>query len=307
MKKVVQKFLRRSSFIIPVPLLFRLGAAMRRARHRASKNRHLELPCRVLDFLCCSLSPKLVLRRISCGAEILALWVRVNDPSHYDLVNGNYETVVLQWLRNNLNPGETFWDVGANVGFYAIVAAKSLGPEGQVVAVEADPDTAKILANNFEINHLTNAHVVSAALTDTIGTVRFGRAPATGWSGIYYENAEEWVSVEALTGDALMKSLSLDQVHAIKIDVEGSEAHVLKGMAGILMQNRPRLLIEVHRTYAGVEDQVAAILDNGNFECNVLDQADATMHLAATPSRQPESAGHRRRHSFNIDLSPECK
>jgi FkbM family methyltransferase len=255
---------------------------MRRVRHRASKNGRFDLPCRILDFLCCSLSPKLILRRISCGPESFALWVRVNDPSHYDLVSGNYEAVVLDWLHGNLNSGETFWDVGANVGFYAIIGAKLVGPAGKVVAVEADPDTAKILAANFETNHLTNARVVSAALTDTIGTVRFGRAPATGWSGIYYENSQEWVNVEALTGDALMKSLSLDEVHAIKIDVEGSEAHVLRGMSEILTRAKSRLLVEVHRTHAGVEEEVAAILVNGKFECDVLDQADATMHLSAT-------------------------
>lgn len=283
MKKLVRELVRRSSSIIPAPLLFRLGATIRRARHRASKNGRLDLPCRVLDFLCCSLSPKVVLRRIPCGAEILALWVRVNDPSHYDLVNGNYETVVLDWLRRNLNSGETFWDVGANVGFYAIIAAKLVGPTGHVVGVEADPETAKIITANFEINHLANARVVSAALTDTIGTVRFGRAPATGWSGIYYEKPEEWVSVQALTGDTLMKSLGISRVHAIKIDVEGSEAHVLRGMSEILAQNKPRLLIEVHRTYAGVEEQVAGILAEGDFECDVLDKADATMHLVATP------------------------
>lgn len=297
-KKVIRGFLRHGSSMVSAPMLFEFGAALRRARHRAAKSSRLELPCRILDFLCCSLSPKLVLRRISCGSESFALWVKVNDPSHYDLVNANYEAVVLEWLCRNLNSGETFWDVGANIGIYAMLAAKLVGPTGHVIAIEADPETAKVLAANLEMNRLANVCVVSAALTDTVGPVRFGRASATGWSGIYCARPQEWISIHATTGDTLMKSTGISSVHAIKIDVEGSEAHVLRGMPEILTQSKPRLLIEVHRTYPGVEKQVAGILAEDDFECEVLDQSGATMHVVANPrqhlaARQPESASKR--------------
>jgi FkbM family methyltransferase len=284
MKKLLRKSLRRGTSAIPAAVLFWIGAVMRRLRLAMSEKSFLRFSCRVLDFLCCSLSPKVVLRHISCGTESFALWVRVNDPSHYDLVRGMYEAAVLEWLRKNLESGDTFWDVGANIGFYSILAARLVGPAGFVVAVEADPKVAEILVRNFEANQLSNARVISGAVTDHTGLVRLGRAPATGWTGLYYGKPDEWIDVPAFTGDSLLKSLGTNRVDAVKIDVEGAEACVLAGMTDVLSKMRPLLLIEVHRTHAGVEEQVSRILAACRFKCEILDRVDATMHIAAKPS-----------------------
>lgn len=284
MKTLLRKSLQTGTSVIPAPVLFWTGAAMRRLRLIISEKPFLHFSCRVLDFLCCSLSPKIVLRHISCETESFALWIRVNDPSHYDLVSGMYEAVVLEWLRKNLKPGETFWDVGANIGFYAVLAARLVGPAGFVVAVEADPKVAEILARNFEVNQLSNARVISGAITDHTGMARLGRAPATGWTGLYYEKPDEWIDVPAFTGDGLLKSLGTDRVDAVKIDVEGAEACVLAGMIEVLSKMRPLPLIEVHRTHADVEEQVSRILAACRFEFEILDRMDTTMHIAAKPS-----------------------
>lgn len=192
-----------------------------------------------------------------------------------------YEAVVLEWLRKNLKSGDTFWDIGANIGFYSVLAARLVGPAGFVVAVEADPNVAEIVTRNFEVNRLANARVISGAVTDHTGTVRLGRAPATGWTGLYYGRPDEWIDVPAFTGDSLLKSLGAEQIDAVKIDVEGAEGGVLAGMTELLSKMRPLLLIEVHRMHAGVEERVSQILAAARFEWEILDRVDATMHIAA--------------------------
>jgi FkbM family methyltransferase len=284
MKKSVRNIFRRVTWLIPAAGLFWMGAAMRRLRLALAEKPSLDFVCRVLDFLCCSLSPKIVLRSISCGGNSFVLWLRVNDPSHYDLARGAYEAVVVKWLQESLKSGDTFFDVGANVGFYAVLAAGLVGPAGLVVAVEADPNVAEILADNFRANHLTNARVVSGAVTDHAGTVRLGRAPASGWTGLYYGKPDEWINVPAFTGDGLVKSLQTGKIDAVKIDVEGAEGRVLVGMTELLAKARPYLLIEIHRTHPGVEDQVLGILAAHHFETETLDRVDATMHVAAKRS-----------------------
>ena len=240
--------------------------------------------CRTLDFLCCSLAPKWVLRRVPCGTGFCMFWLRVNDPSHYDLARGSYEPTIIAWLNENTQLGDTFLDIGANVGYYAVLAAKLVGPAGLVVAVEADPNIAQILTKNLEANHLSNARVVSGAATDFAGTVRLGRAPASGWTGLYYGNPDEWIEVPAFTVDGLFRSLGLNQINAAKLDVEGAEACVLDGMTDILTKFTPRLLIEVHRTHSGVEEHVLKVLAAHSFDAAILDCVDATMHIAATPT-----------------------
>lgn len=254
---------------------------MRRLRSTLSANRQMDFICRALDFLCCSLSPKTVLRSISCGDNSFVLWLRVNDPSHYDLARGAYEVVVAKWMHENVKVGDVFLDIGANIGFFSVLAAKLTGESGLVVAAEADPSVAEILAKNFEANRLGNARVVAGAVTNHEGTVRLGRAPASGWTGLYYAKPDEWVDVPALTGDGLLKSHGLRKVNAVKIDVEGAEGHVLAGMTELLTNFGPRLLIEVHRIHAGAEGQVLDVLAAHHFETEILDCVDVTMHIAA--------------------------
>jgi len=285
MKKSLRKLVQGGTSIVPASLLFSIGLQLRRVRLALPEKRLVVWVSRILDYCCCSFSPKHVMRRVPSVAGVCILELRVNDPYHYDLALGIHETVVAEWLVKNLRPGEVFLDLGANVGYYAILAAKFIGAEGLVIAVEADPEVAEMLAKNVEANHLNNnVRVVSGAVTDHTGIVRLGRAPASGWTGLYYGEPDEWVEVTGFTVDDLVKTLQLSRVDAVKIDVEGAEARVLKGMRATMTNCVRRLLIEVHRTHAGVEEEVLDILKDRAFAVKLLDKDGATMHVTATPS-----------------------
>lgn len=139
-------------------------------------------------------------------------------------------------LRRLLRPGMTVVDVGANVGYYALLFRQAVGPRGRVVCLEPDPGNLRELRRNVERNHLHNVEVVAAAAGEAAGEIRF----SSGLNG----------SVSA-AGDLRVPAIRLDDlsdgpVDLIKIDVEGYEAAVLRGAAGLIERRRPTLFIELH-------------------------------------------------------------
>ena len=76
---------------------------------------------------------------------------------------GVWEPVLTRWIRRTLRRGDTFVDVGANIGYFALLASKSVGPAGRVVAIEASPTICASLQRNVASNGARNVRVVNAA------------------------------------------------------------------------------------------------------------------------------------------------
>ena len=79
---------------------------------------------------------------------------------------GVWEPSITRFVNNRLRPGDLFVDIGANVGYYALLAAKRVGPSGAVVAIEASPSIACRLRENIALNGFTNIEVVEAAVSE---------------------------------------------------------------------------------------------------------------------------------------------
>ena len=178
---------------------------------------------------------------------------------------GHYEPEVQALLRSELRPGDCFFDVGAHIGFFTVLAGR-LG--ARVVAIEPDPANARRVERNASLNGVT-AQVVAAAAWDEAGSVDLVR----GGSG------SEW-SARPGTG---VPSVTLDGVAAengspniLKLDVEGAEGRVLRGAESVLA-SRPRLLIcEVHGD--AIEDEVRTLLDGW-----LIETVGSPSRLAARP------------------------
>jgi len=143
------------------------------------------------------------------------------------------------------------FDVGANLGYFSMIAGRLVGEGGRIICVEPDPRVVEVLRKNVGVNGLKHATVVQAAAYNSSGEVSLGCAPATSWSGIYYERPMKRITVRALTLDSLCARLGLDRVDFVKIDVEGAESVVIKGMSEILVRYRPQILLELHGNYSG--------------------------------------------------------
>lgn len=172
----------------------------------------------------------------------------VDENGRRVLVNG-FEPAerLTRWFVRLLKTGDCVLDVGANVGYYTLVAAKMVGPTGTVHAFEASPDVFPWLETNAALNPAANIRIHACAVTDQCGETRFhtARSDKTGFSSIRDLGAEG-ASVATVPTVALDSMLDdLPAVRLVKIDVEGAELLVLRGMTNLIDRDQPFLISEI--------------------------------------------------------------
>jgi FkbM family methyltransferase len=157
---------------------------------------------------------------------------------------GAHEFDTTHVLLNRLLPSDIFVDVGANLGYFSVLAAKRL-TEGQVIAVEPSPRSYRLLRTNVELNGLNNVQIVQRILWRESGQPLELHATDpwnSGADSVLGAGATEAAGI-SMTLDELAADLGLDRMGAIKIDVEGAELDVLLGAVRCFRQFRPRLVI----------------------------------------------------------------
>ena len=147
--------------------------------------------------------------------------------------------------------GDLVVDVGANVGFYTKRFAELVGPEGRVLAFEPVPETFVLLANNLESCRFSNVTLFNAAVSETTGLVGMS---IPEWSDTGQRNYYQAHLVSPADSELRILTVSLDAIQIpttirlIKIDAEGHEFSVLKGMRKTLLRDHPILIVEAPRT-----------------------------------------------------------
>jgi FkbM family methyltransferase len=164
---------------------------------------------------------------------IFKLRHRTDDLWH---IAPNREHAVLNAILQRLRPGDTFFDAGANIGFYTILAAKLVGDKGRVIAVEMMPDTVAILRNHLKLNRLANVQVIDRALSDEPGSrvtasVMKGKYGQASIAGRAVEGSTA-ISVETTTIDEIIKNEK--NLSLLKMDLEGSEKLAIIGAGDTL-------------------------------------------------------------------------
>jgi FkbM family methyltransferase len=176
---------------------------------------------------------------------------------------GQHELEVQEAISRLLSPGDGFIDLGANAGFFMLVASKRIGPAGWCVAVDPDAFNCDYLRAQIELNDLENCTVLQAAAADQIGTLKFAIAIPGDSTGHLVEKTEggNSIDVAATTIDAICQSHPNPKL--IKVDVEGAEVKVLQGASETLKSARPIWLMEAHSEELGKE--VRAILARAGY------------------------------------------
>lgn len=166
---------------------------------------------------------------------------------------GVHERALSEALDRLVRPGMTVADVGANIGKHTLALADRVGPDGRVHAFEPFPGNVQRLRDHVRRAGLSDRVTIRAgAVTD--GSVdRVPLHPGRGHSGAEWNIVGHDAGGRPTDAELYVPAVKLDDVfpladplHVIKIDVEGAEHLVLRGMRRLLEERRPALVIEVH-------------------------------------------------------------
>jgi len=146
-------------------------------------------------------------------------------------------------LRTLLKPGMTVVDVGANIGYYMLLADQCVGPSGRIICVEPSVENLPELRRNIDANALRNVELHEVALGAENGEVGLKTGINSGVAEL--GQAEHVVPVQRL--DALVS----DRVDFLKIDVEGYEGQVIEGASRLIETFRPTIFLEMHPHLVG--------------------------------------------------------
>lgn len=184
-------------------------------------------------------------------------------------------TVFRDYLETQLTAGGTFLDIGSNVGFFALMAARLVGPTGRVLAFEPDPQIHESLVRSAKANTYPHVEAFQLALSDREGELTFYRATdgtasslvpeAPGREHRYHTGAltTRVTALDTLVGDGVIDPRGISM---IKVDVEGEEVRTITGMRETLVAaNHPPIWCEVRgpqgssrapNTYVAVRDRL---------------------------------------------------
>lgn len=169
----------------------------------------------------------------------------------YIYMYGAWEPHMMRWLETRLREGDVFVDVGAHIGFLSVYGSKLVGKTGRVVSIEASPELHRQVLVHSSISECDNIRAVNAAVSDShealtfilVSSQNLGANSIVPWEG----PVESTFVTEARTLPELLTQDEIARARVLKIDVEGTEGRVIRGLAPVLNGLRPdaELAVEV--------------------------------------------------------------
>jgi len=202
--------------------------------HRVS---HLVLP-----------SDRMVWAQVRCGPA-RGLWIEVYPRTGQYYLAGGAELRTQSLIAERLRPGDVFYDLGANIGLFSLLAARCVGDSGKVFSFEPDAVNAERLRRNSKRNSFSQITVVESGVWSSTGALDFSMADRASPD----RGVGTFLSSDKGAASTPVRVISLDEFvrdgpppDAIKCDVEGAEIEVLRGAECVLASKRPWILAEMH-------------------------------------------------------------
>ena len=193
-------------------------------------------------------------------------WRRSNRHIVTEFWLGTYEPLVQQTVADALSPGDTFFDVGANVGFISLVGARAVGATGLVVAIEPNADDIADLEAQVALNGFDHVIAVGKAVTADLA------------------EPGSWVNGDVVASTTIDQlTLEFQPPTLIKIDVEGLELEVLRGAQATLREHRPTVVAEAHSPELATA--TTARLVAAGYRCETFRPPHGSgLHIVAHPT-----------------------
>lgn len=207
---------------------------------------------------------------------------------------GTTEPELQQILPEILEPGYVVYDLGANVGFFTVLAARLVGDKGRVYAFEPLPANLEGLRHNLALNNLRHVEVIASAVSDVSGMTDLDVYDHGVMAKIATSDSVDFQGGRAIANTIPVSVVTLDEQvrdgmrppDVIKIDIEGAEVAALRGARHTLAAHRPVLICSLHAT----NDAILALAEELGYELSCLDEdvepAEASWHatLLARPA-----------------------
>lgn len=195
--------------------------------------------------------------------------LRLDDPglSRTLIRDGIREHEHTQLIHEEIQSGDVGVDLGANLGYYALMEAKLVGPRGRVIAVEPVPTNVAVLRQNVALNQYAHMEVHQAAIAAECGEAKMWITQQSNFCNLLSENDEtikqdirrthageefaESIAVPTMTLDRFLEERGVTNINFIRMDIEGYEINATRGMAKTFRNATQvlKLFIEVHNNH----------------------------------------------------------
>lgn len=173
------------------------------------------------------------------------LYVRLDDwaVGARIAVRRTHEPHVTRVMRPLLQPGTVMIDIGANIGYYTLLAASCVGSTGKVIAFEPSVANCALLHRSLQANHVENVVLHNVAVADTARVVGFRMYDSNGYI-IPDHPSTHPEQVQTVTLDHVLRDEP--RIDLIKMDIEGAEGRALQGMHRVMQRCQPIIFTELH-------------------------------------------------------------
>jgi FkbM family methyltransferase len=158
----------------------------------------------------------------------------------------SYEAWDTLFLETVIQPGWVVLDIGANIGWYSLMASKKVGSDGKIFAFDISLDEMKKLKRNVELNQLTTVEPLLIAMSDKPGKVFITETKSAGTTSLATAAQQGTIEIEATSLDHFVAQRQITRLDLIKIDIEGAEVGFLAGGKQSLQRFQPVLMMELN-------------------------------------------------------------
>lgn len=181
-----------------------------------------------------------IMLRIRSGPLAGKRWIAASGSN---FISGRYEPEKTATIGNTVRDGDIVFDIGAHVGYFAVLMSGLVGTSGKVFAFEPRPLNQRYLARHVRVNGCDNVEILQLCVGDHSGPALLETRTGTGTGHV---SATGDTAVEMVSVDEMVESGRLPTPSFLKVDVEGGEMGVLLGARRTIERVRPRMVLATH-------------------------------------------------------------
>ena len=222
-----------------------------------------------------------------CQGALAGYRMSIDWSRYRSFVYGTWEPKVIGAVTDTVKAGMTVIDIGAHIGYYALLFAKCVGPHGRIFAFEPLPCNFALLQKNVLLNDLQNVYAVDQAVFSSTREIEItvpDDQPNPGNGSMHNEIGKKHYTVKAISLDDYCEKLAL-RPDILKMDVEGAEYEVLIGAKKTIHRCQPSLFIELHHFDGNLgANPVPELLTSWGYQIQWLERWQLTSYILARPA-----------------------